>query len=161
VAVSAPYDLHACARAMDESKTWGALYRASFLRSLKRKALQKAARFSGQLDVGLIRSASTFREFDEHVTAKVNGFAGAEDYWARCSSGPMLGRIRRPALLISSKDDPIAPIGSALDGLDNPLLTPVITASGGHVGFVAGQAPRWRFWCDEVAWQYLDAASAP
>ena len=37
------------------------------------------------------------------------GFASAEDYWRRCSSGPLLAGVRRPLLALSASDDPIVP----------------------------------------------------
>lgn len=156
VAVSVPFDLSVCAGALDADNRWGAFYRSFFLRRLRRKALHKASLFPGALDVERIRRSATFSEFDDLVTAPINGFKDARDYWTRCSSGPMLERIRRRTLLISSKDDPIAPIGHSLDGLQNPHLTVISTEQGGHVGFVAGSILRPRFWAEEVAFQFLE-----
>ncbi|HVE83158.1 MAG TPA: alpha/beta fold hydrolase [Myxococcales bacterium] len=156
VAVSVPFDLGACARALDARGGWGWFYRMFFIRQLRRKALAKAMRFPGALDAERIRRSSTFREFDDLVTGPVNGFKDAEEYWARCSSGPMLHRIRRPTLLISAKDDPIARIAGMLDGLQNPHVVAVVTEQGGHVGFVSGSVLRPRFWAEEVAVQFLD-----
>ena len=156
VAVSAPFDLASCARALDADGRWGAFYRAFYLRPLRRKALRKAVMFPGALDAGRIRRARTFREFDDLATAPMNGYRDAEDYWARCSSGPMLERIRRPALVISAKDDPIARVDGVLDGLRNPHLTALVTERGGHVGFVSGSALRPRYWSEEVGFQYLE-----
>ncbi|HZN91199.1 MAG TPA: hydrolase [Myxococcales bacterium] len=156
VAVSAPFDLSACAHALDEDSRWGMFYRSFYLRPLHRKALRKAAAHPGVLDVPRIRRSWTFREFDDLVTAPLHGFKDAEDYWARCSSGPMLERIRRPTLLISSNDDPIAKVNGALDGLQNPHLAALLTQQGGHVGFVSGSILRPRFWAEEVALQFME-----
>lgn len=156
VAVSVPFDLSACARALDTDPYWGLFYRAFYLRPVRRKAYRKAAMFPGALDVERIRRARTFREIDDLVTARINGFKDAEDYWTRCSSGPMLERIRRPTLLISAKDDPIARLGHSLDGVQNPHLTALVTEQGGHVGFVAGSLLRPRFWAEEVGLQFLE-----
>ncbi|HEY8210545.1 MAG TPA: hydrolase [Myxococcaceae bacterium] len=156
VAVSTPYDLAACARALDADSRWGRFYRSFYLRPLRRKALRKAAQFPGALDVARIRGSGTFRDFDDLVTAKVNGFRDADDYWARCSSGPMLERIRRRTLLISAKDDPIARVEQTLDGLQNPYITALVTEQGGHVGFVSGSILRPRFWSEEVTMQFLE-----
>jgi len=168
VAVSTPFDLASCARTLDADGRWGAFYRAFYLRSLRRKALRKAAMFPGALDARRLRRARTFREFDDLATAPINGFKDAEDYWARCSSGPMLGQIRRPTLVISAKDDPIARVDGVLEELRNPHLTALVTERGGHVGFVSGSAFRPRYWSEEVSFQYLEerarqdgAAGAP
>src|SRR5256885_9655519 len=45
-------------------------------------------------------------------TAPRNGFAGAEDYYARSSAGPLLSRIRVPGLVIHAEDDPFIPVES-------------------------------------------------
>jgi uncharacterized protein len=160
VAVSAPYDLAACARALDSDDNWGKFYRSFYLRPLRRKALRKAAQFPGALDVPRIRASGTFREFDDLVTAPLNGFRDANDYWSRCSSGPMLERIRRRTLLISAKDDPIARVDSTLDGLQNPYVTSLLTEQGGHVGFVSGSILRPRFWSEDVTLQFLEEQAA-
>lgn len=163
VAISTPFDLAACARALDADGRWGAFYRTFYLRPLHRKALRKAAKFPNALDAERIRRSWTFREFDDLVTAPMNGFKDAEDYWARCSSGPMLERIRRPTLLISAKDDPIARVDGILDGLQNPNVVALLTEQGGHVGFVSGSILRPRFWSEDVALQFLEerAGAAP
>lgn len=160
VAVSAPYDLAACAGALDADSGMGVFYRALFIRALRRKALAKARRFPALLDQAGIRRASRFREFDDLVTAKVNGFRDAADYWQRCSSGTMLERIRRPVLLVSAKDDPIARLGRSLDGLQNPWVTALVTEQGGHVGFVAGSVLRPVFWAELQALRFFEAQTS-
>lgn len=156
-AVSVPFDLLRCARALDESRGfWMTIYRERFLRSLKRKALAKAQLHPGHFDVGRIRTARGIEAWDDVVTAPVHGWSTAADYYAACSSGPALGRIRRPTLLLSSLDDPLVPPDSLPDdALENPALTVVRTERGGHVGFVAGTALRPRFWADDRVVEFL------
>ena len=48
-------------------------------------------------------------DFDNRVVAPSNGFDDALDYYAQCSSGPRLGSIRTPTLIIHAKDDPWIP----------------------------------------------------
>ncbi|MBI3607817.1 MAG: alpha/beta fold hydrolase [Nitrospirae bacterium] len=84
VAVSVPYDLGVAAHRVDHGV--GRVYGQVFLRTLKAKALAKAARFPGLVDPRVVRSLSSFAQFDEHVTAPIHGFAGARDYWMRSSS---------------------------------------------------------------------------
>src|SRR3989442_9925913 len=82
-ALSVPFDLKACARAPDPPDPMSFVYRMRFLRSLKRKAVEKARRVPGRVDVARGRSARTIFEFDEALTAPVHGFTDAEDYWAQ------------------------------------------------------------------------------
>src|SRR5262249_52426397 len=73
--ISVPFDLARCAIELDrEGDPWALLYRARFLRTLKRKALEKAARHPGTLDPKRIRAAKGLREFDEAVTAPLHGY---------------------------------------------------------------------------------------
>lgn len=162
VAVSVPYDLGVAAHRVDHG--FGRVYGRVFLRTLKVKALEKAARFPGLVDVKLVRRLSSFAEFDEHVTAPIHGFAGAEDYWARSSCLPWLEKIRKPALLISADDDPFLPSTYLPQEsvARSAWLEADFTEGGGHVGFVQGAWP-WSasYWVDQRAVDYLEAATRP
>ena len=157
-AVSVPFDLLACARALDARRGgWMAIYRGVFLRSLKAKAIAKAQRHPGILDVERVRAAPGIEAYDDAVTAPLHGWATAADYYRACSSGAALDRIRIPTLLLTSDDDPIAPPSTLPpDVASNPALTLVRTARGGHVGFVAGSILRPRFWAEERVLDFLD-----
>jgi predicted alpha/beta-fold hydrolase len=78
------------------------------------------------------------REFDDRIVAVRHGFAGVEDYYRRASVGPLLDRLRVPALMVVAEDDPIVPAASLRRYLDPPppALTPRWT-KGGHVAFPA------------------------
>jgi predicted alpha/beta-fold hydrolase len=159
VAVSAPFDLLACAQALDEP--WGrcGIYRRHFLRSLKRKALAKLQHHPGhRLDAERIRRARRLQDFDDAFTGPSNGFQGALDYYRRCSSGPRLAEIRRPTLLLNAEDDPMIPSASLpRNGAGNPVLTVLRTERGGHVGFLGGRLVAPRFWAERQALRFLSA----
>ncbi|WNG60885.1 alpha/beta hydrolase [Archangium gephyra] len=138
-AVSAPFDLGACADTLDGPGPFQLLYRERFLRTLKNKAREKLRRFPGVFDGAAMERAHTIRGFDDAVTAPLHGFRDATHYYAEASSGPRLHAIRRPTLLLSAKDDPMIPPSThPRDVESNPALHAVITERGGHVGFVAG-----------------------
>jgi predicted alpha/beta-fold hydrolase len=162
VAVSVPFDLGACAAALDGPGLFPALYRRRFLRTLRRKALALAARFPGSLDAAALRACRTFARYDELVTAPMFGFAGAADYWARCSSAAFLADIRRPVRLICAEDDPMVP-GESIPReviAANPHLDGRLLAGGGHVGFVSGG---WRrtYLVDALALEFLTVRLSP
>jgi TRAP-type C4-dicarboxylate transport system substrate-binding protein len=148
--VSVPFDLARSARAIDGPGFWSWVYRERFLRRLRAKALEKAARFPDRLDAAAIRAVTTFAGFDGAVTAPLHGFASAEDYWARCSAGRFVAGVRRPLLALAALDDPMVP-GDTLPveaARANPRVELVATTAGGHVGFVSG-APWWpSFWAE-------------
>jgi predicted alpha/beta-fold hydrolase len=156
-AISVPFDLAASARAIDGPGFWNRVYRERFMRRLRAKALEKARRFPQAIDGRAVARARTFAEFDALVTAPIFGFASAEDYWRRCSSGPFLAGVRRPLLALSALDDPIVPAESVpvAAARANPQVTLETTAAGGHVAFVAG-APFWpSFWAEKRAVEFL------
>ena len=143
VAISTPFDLAAAAAAM--SRGAGRLYSRFFLRTLKPKALQKAAEYPELLDADAIRRARTWGQYDDVATAPLHGFKNAEDYWSQSSSISFLDRIRRPTLLINAEDDPFVPASCMPVGRveNSEWLQAEFTQRGGHVGFVAGTVP-WR-----------------
>ena len=157
-AVSTPYDLDACARSIDSGRGAARLYLQNFLPTMKRKALEKAARFPGLLDARKVASARTIREFDEVVTAPLFGFRSAEDYYAQCSTAALLHRVSTPALLVSAEDDPLAPARHLPgDAHRSASLDVLITRAGGHVGFVGGSLVRPSYWVEDAVLRWLDA----
>lgn len=138
VAISAPLDLAAAGRNLDAGLS-REIYTRVFLRSLKRKTLEKITRQNISVDATRLRRARTFWEFDDTVTAPLHGFLGADDYWARSSSGPWLARIRVPTLVINARNDPFMP-EVALDAVKEsgevpPNVVLEFPRTGGHAGF--------------------------
>ena len=157
VAVSVPYDLQACVRAIDLGRGVFALYLRNFLYSMRSKALHKARAFPDRLDAKAIAAVRTIQGIDEKVTAPLYGFANAAAYYAACSSGPWVEKIQSPTLLISAEDDPLAPAGLLpAGGRANSHVQLVAPAHGGHVGFVDGSIAAPRFWAEEQALAFLD-----
>ena len=142
-AVSVPFDLSRSAREIQRG--FSRVYQWNFMRSLRRKALAKLARYPDLAARDRVLAARTLYDFDDVVTAPVHGFANAEDYYARSSSIRFLEHIRRPTLLLSALDDPFLP-AEVLDEVaalasGNASLEPEFHPHGGHVGFVAGVHP--------------------
>lgn len=157
VAVSVPFDLAACAVALDGPGFWPFVYRERFLLRLRRKALRKAAEHPGRIDAEAVRRARTFAAYDGLVTAPIHGFASAMDYWTRCSAARFVGGVRRDLLLLSADDDPLVPAASIpVEAVRaNPAVTLQVTRGGGHVAFVSGSPLRPSFWAEERAIAYL------
>src|SRR5204863_5954324 len=64
VAVSVPFDLAACAAALDGPGLFPALYRRRFLRTLRKKALALAERFPGAIDAAAVQACQSFARYD-------------------------------------------------------------------------------------------------
>jgi predicted alpha/beta-fold hydrolase len=158
VAISVPYDLAACADILERS-FMGRFYMRVFLKTLVAKSERKAPLLPASIDLAQARLATTFRAFDDAVTAPLHGFVDAADYYARSSSAHFLPQVRVPTLLLHAADDPFYPASRlpwpAIRA--NPALEAIITERGGHVGFVAG--PPWRphFWVESEAARFLAA----
>ena len=92
-------------------------------------------------------------DFDDVVTAPVQGFNDASDYYARSSSIGFIDRVRVPTLLLSAADDPFLPPAVLDDvrriAVRNSNLTIEFPRSGGHVGFVSGANPLKPFYYAE------------
>jgi len=139
-AISAPVDLSACGHNL--GRGFNRVYSRHFLNTLKPAAAGLLARFPGLFDGRRLRAANTVYAFDDLVTGPLHGFAGADDYWRRASSKPLLGAIRLPTLVLNAQNDPFLPAHAL------PTRAQVATAvtlelprSGGHVGFVTGAPP--------------------
>jgi predicted alpha/beta-fold hydrolase len=158
VAISVPFDLGACAAALDRPEPWMRFYQWRFLRTLKAKALQKVPRFPKKFDAQRITAAQSIIAFDDCVTAPLYDLPSADAYYAWASSGPRLKDIRTRTLVISAEDDPLAP-ASMLPTLENPNVHALITPRGGHVGFVSGSLLRPQWWAEEQALKFLSVRS--
>ena len=154
--VSAPLDLAAAGNALDRGFN-RLVYTARFLGTLKRKALRKAQRFPGMLDARAVAAATTFREFDTLVTARLHGFRDADDYWLRVSSGPLLNAITVPTLVINAKNDPFLPAWALPAAADvSPAVILEQPDSGGHVAFPSGPFPGNLDWLPQRLMQHFD-----
>lgn len=141
VAISTPFDLARSAYALERG--FPRLYMRRIVKSMKAKAQAKLERYPDFVDGEKLAAVKTLTEFDDLVTGPVHGFKDAEDYWSHSSSVYFLAGIRRPALLISSRDDPFYP-GEYLPVAEvaaNRFLTAEFTERGGHVGFLTGWVP--------------------
>lgn len=171
VAVSPPIEMAACGVALRQGLNRG--YEAFFLQLLKRKLRRKARLSPGGSELAptleRLGSIRTLREFDDCVTAPLNGYADAEAYYAHASSADDLSRITVSTLIIHAQDDPFLPYGMYAPRLEairsNPHLTALFPRYGGHVGFLSEGGPRREPWMDErwaenEAIAYLQCLSA-
>ena len=144
VAVSAPFVLADAARRLEQGSS--RLYQHYLINRLKRSYRQKCMALDLPLRVDLDR-IHTLREYDERITAPLNGFAGADDYYAQCSSLGYLQAITTPTLILHSTDDPFMyPHTAPRPDQVGPGVRLAIQSHGGHVGFIGGRFP-WRTDC--------------
>ena len=158
IAVSAPMLLDHCADRM--TKGFSRYYQRRLLKDLNKALKEKYKKHPMEQLIGLkeedIDKLKNFWEFDEAYTAKINGFASAEDYYTKSSSKQYLKKITIPTLIIHAKDDPFmtkAVIPSKEEISKSVQLE--ISENGGHVGFVSGSLFHPRYWLDERIVEYF------
>lgn len=158
VAVSPPIDLVRCSENMQRRLLRG--YNRYFIRHLMQR-LPASIRQSPERMAHCRRPwPRTLRELDDRITAPLNGFAGADDYYQRCSSAGLVQAIQIPALILSAADDPIVPADCftaiAPQLAAHHAVRLLIAPGGGHAGFFARGTER--FWMDQVieAWCRAD-----
>jgi uncharacterized protein len=156
-AVSVPFHLEPCVQRM--SVGFSRIYQWHLLGGLKALIHRKHAlhSFMPPVDVRRALLASTLTDFDEAFTAPLHGYRSSAEYYATAACGPRLRDIRRPTLVLHSRDDPfmqesVVPTASELSV--STMLE--LTRAGGHLGFI-GRSPGGRLihWAEERLFSYL------
>jgi len=155
VTVSAPIDLAATSRRMLKRRNYA--YQAYLLKEMRAEASAPIAAITAE-ERRALAAARSIWEYDELITAPRNGFAGAEDFYARNSAIKFLSGIAVPTLVVYALDDPWVPPEPYLgyDWRSNPQLVVALPERGGHIGFHAGDSPTP--WHDRALARFLDAA---
>ncbi|MFZ6000705.1 MAG: YheT family hydrolase [Bacteroidota bacterium] len=131
-AFSVPIDLHGSCLEISKPGNW--IYAQRFLRSLKKKVVDKA-RVNNQLDVTDVDKIETLIDFDNRYTSVLHGYKDAVDYYTQCSAIHYLDGIDRPTLLVNAKNDPFLSDRCYPQLASSSRLTCHYPNHGGHVGF--------------------------
>jgi hypothetical protein len=116
-----------------------------YISPMRRKALQKFARFRRELwalDMweARVRAATTLSGFDDALTAPLHGFRDKLDYWRSASSTGLLRNIRVPTLLLNARNDPFHLAQRLPDTRTFPANVEWdFPEHGGHAGFPGRQ----------------------
>lgn len=135
VAISVPLHLGSSSRKISETRN--ILYSKRFLRSLKKKVIDKSTAHPGQIPLEALRNIKTLSDFDDFFTGPLHGFADAEEYYEVNSSLYFLDQIKVPTLILNALNDPFLselcfPLTLAKT-LDQVYFE--FPKHGGHVGF--------------------------
>ena len=139
-AVSPVLELSACVRSLERRPN--IIYQWNFVRGLKARMRRKESCTPGRFPVDRLAEVRSVRGFDEIFTAPHFGFRDADDYYQRASAMRVIDRIRVPALIITAKDDPFVPVDPFTSPAitTNPCIELILTAHGGHCGFVEARS---------------------
>lgn len=145
IAVSVPIDLAACCRTI--MKPRNALYQRYILERMKRDTLPTPGLAPRFRDAAV--SSRTVYEFDDRFVGPINGWSGADEYYAVNSAAAYLSGIRQPTLIIHAEDDPWIPIEAyrAINWEALSCVRLVTAKGGGHVGFHDRNLGLWHDAC--------------
>ncbi len=137
VAISTPTALQDCSEAL--SRGISSLYTRQFILRMVSKLKIKKKKFDDfNPNLFELMKLSDFQDFDDRITAPINGFKDALDYWQKSSSLQFLPYIKVKSLIINAKNDPFLK-GKCYpyDELaGHPFVDLETPEQGGHVGFV-------------------------
>lgn len=163
VAVSVPFRLDECADRIGLG--FSRVYQAHFMRAMLTYVKVKQQHFQhlGHHEklatlqrLGELRNLRNFWDFDGRVTAPLNGFQDAHDYYRRSSSRYYLGDNRTPTLIIQSSDDPFVFSHSLPSAQELAPQTHLeLHSRGGHVGFVDGSLRNPSYYLERRIPQWL------
>jgi hypothetical protein len=147
-AISPSIDMRAGSCLLMKRRNW--IYQQDFLRRLRQRIRIKKNLFPNLYDSNGLRRVRTIKQFDDRYVAPAFGFASADDYYAKASSFPYIGRIRVPTLIIHAEDDPFVPFAPLRDPsvASNPYVLLIATERGGHVAFLSNVLGDDRFWAE-------------
>lgn len=153
VSLSCPLDLSACAEQLLQRSN--RIFDKYFTKQLCKTVL-KLHRYYPDLPSVDLTKVTSVKSFDRYYTSIRAGFRDEQEYYQASSSLHFLDLIRVPTFLLAARDDPIIDC-TAYERYKWPHhLEPMLTQSGGHLGFIGHTKPFWQFrWMDDVIFQWL------
>ena len=112
-----------------------------------------------KIDFDTIDKVKTWKDFDELFTRRVYPqYPTLSDYYSKASCLNKIKHVKRPTLVIHSRDDPIVPIEClpVTECQANPRFIVGIVEKGGHVCYFQGVKGQKR-WYPLASSEYLDA----
>ncbi len=158
VGVSPAMDLAPSADALHQWRN--RVYEWKFLRRLLQRYARKVALFPEIYAPESSRGVRSLREFDERITARYSGFAGADDYYHRASSARVASRVAVPTLVLHALDDPFVRMlpETRMALLENPQVVLHEPSHGGHCAFLEAADGYDGYWAEKALFSFLRRA---
>lgn len=131
---------------------------SSLCRTVKKYDVLKS---TNDVDMDRVLQSKTIKEFDSHFTSKHFGFRDVEHYYSEATLHVKLHKIKVPLLCLSAADDPFQPLEAIpiKDAEKSSHVAIVVTARGGHIGFLEGWWPTTKEqYMGRLFSQFFDAA---
>lgn len=159
VAISAPLKLAECS--ISVSQGFSRVYQRYLLKSMKSRLKEKMEKIDYSSVLTLredeIDNMSTFRQFDDKITAPLHGYVDADDYYEKCSGFHFLSAIHCPTLILHAIDDPFMNHLVIPDEKDLARnVTIELSEQGGHVGFMQGLPWNTSIWLHERVLRFFN-----
>ncbi|XP_017866835.1 PREDICTED: phospholipase ABHD3 isoform X1 [Drosophila arizonae] len=145
--ISVPWDVHKGSASIEKpviNNLLGRHLAGSLCRTLRNHLeVYRDIYQDSEIDIQRILRCKTIKEFDELFTAKQFGYAHVNDYYTDATLHNKLDHISVPLLCLSAADDPFQPLDAIPIKAANQCthVAIVITARGGHIGFLEGWWP--------------------
>ena len=96
------------------------------------------------IDIDVLMRCRTVQEIHTKYVVPTHGYKSVEEYWDILSPHRQLLHVKVPLLSLNAADDVFSPEKSIPVHLTekNPNIAFVVTAKGGHIGFMEGINPR-------------------
>ena len=146
------------------SDPWGRQIEKGITRELKKLARRIHQFHPDSIDLEAIKRIDSIRSFDHELVIEHLGFKSVEEYYTASSGLHLLPHLTKPTLILYAADDPLFDPAIAPDlkaaCAQNPAITLMLTAYGGHVGYIssfrcqheAGDPDRWWAWNRVLEW---------
>ncbi|XP_039387755.1 protein ABHD1 isoform X6 [Mauremys reevesii] len=182
--LSVPWDTEESSRSLEQPLNF-LLFNRRLTANLRHLLSRHRKVIAEKVDVEHVLQARSIREFDERYTAVVFGYGTCAAYYRDASPSHSVHAVRLPVLCLNAADDPFSPLQGECRGLwaqrgalgpacgcltrslsaiplaaarRLPTLAVLVTARGGHIGFLEGLFPRHESYMDRVFAQFLAAA---
>ncbi|XP_053323597.1 phospholipase ABHD3 [Spea bombifrons] len=155
---SAGWEVFESATTLEKPVNW-ILFNYYLTTCLQASIIRHRAVLEKQFDINYILKARSIREFDTRFTSVMFGYPTNNHYYKDASPCHRLKSIEIPVLCLNAMDDVFSP-GHAIpveSAKQNPNIALVLTAYGGHIGFLEGIWPRQQTYMDRVFKQFVQA----
>ena len=154
--ICAPLHLASCSKRINHG--FSRIYQKYLVDMLRNSAKEKLAlNLVNHINTRQLNDIRSIWQFDQQVTAPINGFASAADYYQQASGKFVLKNINKPCLVIHAADDPFLNHHEIVSTLNLPKQVNFeVSKRGGHVGFISGKWPfKPIYWLEQRVTDYF------
>ncbi|XP_071494913.1 protein ABHD1-like [Diadema antillarum] len=140
--VSVAWDLVESCKSLEQPVN-SFLYNRTLTSMLIHLVKTKGVAFREHYDINSVSKSRTLREFDSQLTVKLFGYRDVQHYYTSSSPKGKLGKVLVPTLCLNAADDAFSPLYTIPleEAEQSKNVAIVVTARGGHVGFMEGFLP--------------------